>query len=115
MKIVGISQQHHQSGWLTFVVDPPIAPEIARHFRRIYSTRSAELNGIEVEPFNGMLRVHATHVPKGTNTFLDKLLAEAEGFVAHEQDFARQKQHLAASQKDESLRRASDDLGLPLM
>ena len=115
MKIVGISKKHHQAGWTTFIVEPPITPSVANHFRRIYSERRSELGGIDVEPFNGMLRVHETHLARGTNTFLDQLLAEAEGFVAHEEDIERGKEQIAASEKDETLKRVSNDLDLPLM
>ena len=108
MKTITLDDILTQTNRPAYRADAPISAEVAKHFYRLYSERF-ESGGIPVEIRDSVIYITTMKPPRGFPEFILGLLQQAEGFVAHDQDFERERQDVAAAEKKEFLKRIKDD------
>ena len=113
MKIQGIST-HHSSEDRIAIVTEPLSERVIAHFIPLYQSYP-ELAEVPMTVESGLIFLRASHLPNGFLDFMETLLTQAEGMVAHDQMFAREKAAIKETAQEETLRRVAESQGRPLL
>lgn len=118
MKIIAIDQKQScpesTPDRVAYRTDKQISEAVAKHFLQLYSERP-DSGGIPVEVRGSLVYITSMNPPRNFADFVAQLLTQAERFVAHDQDFEREAKQVATSQKDETLKRISEEQNLPIV
>ena len=113
MKIQGISTSHSSEERIALVTEP-LSESVVSHFLPLYEGYP-ELAEVPMTVESGLIFLRASHLPNGFLDFMETLLTQAEGMVAHDQIFAREKAAIKETAQEETLRRVAESQGRPLL
>jgi hypothetical protein len=113
MKIKGFSGKHSTEDTIALVTEP-LSDDVVSHFLPLYQSRP-ELAAVPLTFEGGLIFLHTSHLPNGFIDFMESLLTQAEGMIAHEQNFAREEEDVEENAKQEALRKIAESQGRPIL
>lgn len=114
MKIRGVSAEFTTSEVSAFEIEAIIPPDVAKAFTSLYAEQS-DNGGISLSVEGNIIRLSQNPLPIGFADFLETLLSQAEGVVAHSIEAKTDRQALDVTVNSEAAEQLSRVQGRPIV